>query len=51
MSFEDDFIKGQQDCREGIPHTAGTDAYNRGYATQYEAEQAVTANGLRHEHN
>lgn len=47
MSFEDDFIKGQQDCREGIPHTAGSDAYNRGYATQYESEQLDSERTLR----
>lgn len=42
MSFEDDFLKGQQDCQDDKPHKPGmSEAYDRGYATQYEAEQAA----------
>ncbi len=49
MSFEDDFLQGQRDCRDGKSHEAGkSDAYDRGYGTQYEAEQALTEMGLRH---
>lgn len=40
MSFEDDFLQGQRDCEEGIVHAAGhSEAYDRGYGTQYEKEQ------------
>ena len=42
-----DFVDGQQDCRDGIPHQAdrGKD-YDRGYAYEYEAEQVFTHRGL-----
>jgi hypothetical protein len=37
----DDFIRGQKDCKAGKPHEAGkSNDYNRGYAAQYELEQA-----------
>ena len=40
MSFEDDFLQGQRDCRDGVPHEQGkSDAYTRGYGTQYERDQ------------
>ena len=36
-----DFVQGQQDCKNGKPHEAGHSLdYDRGYATQYELEQA-----------
>lgn len=39
----DDFLKGQKDCKEGIPHKAGkSEDYNRGYGAQYQHEQNVT---------
>lgn len=39
-NFSDDFLRGQKDCGNGKPHKAGeSEAYDRGYATQYEAEQ------------
>lgn len=35
-----DFIKGQQDCRDGIPHKSGKgSSYDAGYSAQYELEQ------------
>lgn len=35
-----DFIQGQKDCHEGIPHREGmSEDYTRGYRCQYEAEQ------------
>ncbi len=41
MSFEDDFLKGQQDCQEGISHKVGnSEAYDRGYGSAYE-QQAI----------
>lgn len=43
MSFEDDFLRGQRDCRDGIPSLPmQSEAYNRGYAAQYEKEQIAT---------
>ena len=39
----DEFLKGQQDCKAGIPHKDGSDSYNRGYSSQYECEQVATA--------
>jgi len=39
----DEFLRGQRDCRDGIPHREGqSDSYNRGYATEYEREQVMT---------
>lgn len=33
----DEFMRGQRDCAEGIPHQAGrSESYDRGYASQYE---------------
>ena len=49
MTFEDDFLQGQRDCRDGIPHKSGSDAYNRGYAAEYASEQQVTELGIRNE--
>lgn len=34
-----DFMKGQQDCAKGVPHKEGSEAYNRGYAAEYEFQQ------------
>lgn len=40
----DMFLKGQIDCRDGKPHEAGKgESYDRGYAAQYEWEQAQGA--------
>ena len=39
----DDFIKGQRDCAEGIPHKAGkSKSYDSGYSSQYTLEQIKT---------
>lgn len=41
--FITDFLKGQSDCSKGVPHKAGnSEAYDRGYATEHDAEQART---------
>ena len=46
----DRFLQGQRDCKEGKPHEAGKpEDYNRGYGSQYEAEQLATEMGLRNE--
>ena len=35
-----DFVRGQRDCKNGVPHEAGKSAsYDRGYAAEYELEQ------------
>jgi len=40
MTKVSDFIQGQKDCAEGIPHQSGKgEDYDRGYAAQYELEQ------------
>jgi len=36
----DEFLQGQKDCRDGIPHEQGSsEDYTRGYAAQFEIEQ------------
>jgi len=47
-SFEDEFLRGQRDCMNGLPHKSdqGED-YDRGYAAQYEHEQVQTEISLR----
>ena len=42
MKFEREFLEGQRDCRDGRPHAGGSDAYYRGYSTQYESDQIDT---------
>jgi len=45
MSFETDFLAGQVDCRDGVPHKPGmSEAYDRGYSAQYELEQVQSEN-------
>lgn len=40
MNGIEDFIQGQQDCREGKPHEEGRSKdYDRGYQCEYELEQ------------
>ena len=40
MSFEDDFLRGQRDCKEtGVAKPNQGEAYDRGFGTQYEREQ------------
>lgn len=35
-----DFIRGQTDCREGVPHKDGNgEGYDAGYAAQFQLEQ------------
>lgn len=38
----DDFLRGQQDCKDGKVHTDQGEDYNRGYAAQYELEAALS---------
>jgi len=40
MDFSTEFLAGMRDCKDGKAHEAGKgEAYDRGYATQYESEQ------------
>lgn len=42
-----DFVRGQTDCREGVPHKDGNgESYDAGYAAQYGLEQ-IQSNGAR----
>lgn len=46
----DDFLQGQRDCKNGVPHEAGKSKdYDAGYGAQYSAEQMLTEMGLRNE--
>ena len=47
--FSSDFFQGQRDCRDGVVHKPGTEAYDRGYAVQYELEQILTEQTIRQE--
>ena len=38
------FVRGQKDCKNGIPHSDGKgDSYDAGYSFQYELEQITGA--------
>ena len=41
-----DFVKGQEDCRDGKPHASGSDAYNRGYEYEYWCQQRHDAKSV-----
>lgn len=48
--FIDDFLRGGIDCRSGVPHKGfQSQAYDAGYAAQYELEQAITEISLQGE--
>ena len=35
-----EFIDGQKDCRDGVPHKAGmSESYDAGYSAEYQLEQ------------
>lgn len=34
-----EFVHGQRDCKNGVPHKDGTESYNAGYSAQYQLEQ------------
>lgn len=43
-----EFVDGQQDCRDGVPHKAGmSESYDAGYGAQYELEQIMEARSER----
>lgn len=44
MTFEDDFMRGQDDCAKGKPHADGQgEAYDRGYNAEYQHQQNMDA--------
>ena len=51
MSFEDEFLRGQRDCKDGVPHKPNqSESYDRGYAAQYESEQ-IQSELTKNEHH
>ena len=43
-----EFIQGQADCRDGVPHEAGnSESYDAGYSAQYHLEQIEGHNSRR----
>lgn len=35
-----EFVRGQTDCREGVPHQSGqSESYDAGYSCEYQLEQ------------
>ena len=43
MTEAQKFIQGESDCAKGLAHFSGKgEAYDRGYAAQYEREQQET---------
>ena len=47
--FSSEFIQGMKDCKDGVWHQDKSDAYNRGFGTQYQHEQNMTnLQGARH---
>ena len=45
--FLDDFMRGGMDCSAGLKHKQfQSQAYDAGYAAQYELEQVITAGSL-----
>jgi hypothetical protein len=40
--FCEDFIRGYNDCKNGVPHSDQGKAHKRGYSTRYEEEQIAS---------
>ena len=52
MTEAQKFIQGESDCAEGLEHCAGKgEAYDRGYADQYEREQQETNKSIGEQHD
>ena len=46
----DEFLDGETDCRNGVPHQTGkSDSYDDGYSYQYWCEQQQTNRNLKQE--
>lgn len=42
-----EFVQGQRDCRDGLPHKDGNgESYDAGFSTQYTLEQ-IKSQGVR----
>lgn len=42
-----EYFRGSADCSQGVPHRADQgEAYDRGYAAQYELEQLMTERSI-----
>ena len=40
-----EFVRGQTDCREGLPHKSGqSESYDAGYSCEYQLTEINTAN-------
>ena len=45
-----DEIRGKRDAKDGKPAESGaSDSYNRGYGSEYEAQEVLTYFGLMHD--
>ena len=51
MTEAQKFIQGESDCAKGLAHFSGKgEAYDRGYAAQYEREQQETNKSIGEQH-
>lgn len=42
-----EFLQGQRDCKDGIPHVSGMHKdYDRGFSAQYHLEESLTAKSM-----
>lgn len=41
--FCSEFLRGQQDCIDGVEHKDQGESYNRGYSAQHDLEQVKAA--------
>ena len=49
MKFEQEFLQGQRDCKAGVKPASQSEAYHRGYSTQYESDQIDSHLSIRQE--
>ena len=49
MKFEREFLQGQSDCKAGVKPASQSEAYHRGYSTQYESDQIDSHLSIRQE--
>lgn len=45
-----EFINGQRDCKDGVPHKEGSESYNAGYSAEYELQQINDYRSLKNGH-
>lgn len=52
MTEAQKFMQGEKDCADGLAHFSGKgEAYDRGYAAQYEREQKETNESIGEQHD